>query len=370
MDPRYRKLADVLIGYSTEIQPGDKLLIEATETPRDFVRALVEATSEAGGIPIVLLKDLAVQRAMLRAASEEQLKLIADSESVLMDASDAYIAVRGADNVSELSDVPSEGMKLYESLIWKPVHIEKRIKNTRWLVMRWPSPSMAQLSETSTEDFEDFFFNVCTLDYAKMSRAMQPLQELMEAAERVRLVSPGTDLSFSIKDIPAVCCDGKRNIPDGEVYTAPVRDSINGTIQYNVATVFQGVTHEEIRFEFKDGKIVDATSTNTEHCNSVLDSDEGSRYVGEFAIGFNPHITKPMKDILFDEKIAGSIHLTPGNAYESAFNGNRSQIHWDLVLKMDPDSGGGEIYFDDRLIRKDGRFVVAELEGLNPENLT
>jgi aminopeptidase len=199
---------------------------------------------------------------------------------------------------------------------------------------------------------------------------MQPLQELMEAAERVRLVSPGTDLSFSIKDIPAVCCDGKRNIPDGEVYTAPVRDSINGTIQYNVATVFQGVTHEEIRFEFKDGKIVDATSTNTEHCNSVLDSDEGSRYVGEFAIGFNPHITKPMKDILFDEKIAGSIHLTPGNAYESAFNGNRSKIHWDLVLKMDPDSGGGEIYFDDRLIRKDGRFVVAELEGLNPENLT
>ena len=261
-------------------------------------------------------------------------------------------------------------MDLWETHVWKPVHIDNRVKNKRWVVLRWPSPSMAQLSEVSTEAFEDFYFRVCTLDYEKMSRAMEPLREQMEKTDRVRLTAPGTNLEFNIKGIPAVSCDGKRNIPDGEVYTAPVRDSINGTIHYNVPTVYQGITHENIRLQFKEGKIVQAESSNTAHLNQVLDTDDGSRYVGEFAIGFNPYIVKPMKDILFDEKISGSIHLTPGNAYDTAFNGNVSKVHWDLVLMMDSEAGGGEIYFDNRLIRKDGLLVVDEIEGLNPENLS
>jgi aminopeptidase len=228
---------------------------------------------------------------------------------------------------------------------------------------------MAQLAQMSTAAFEDFYFRVCTMDYGRMARAMAPLKELMEATDRVRLVAEGTDLAFSIAGIPAVPCDGKLNIPDGEVFTAPVRDSVEGTIQFNAPTIYDGVTHETVRLEFAGGKVVGATSSETDHLNRVLDTDEGARYVGEFAIGFNPHITRPMKDILFDEKIAGSIHFTPGNAYDEAFNGNRSQVHWDLVLRMDPAVGGGEVWFDDRLIRKDGRFVVPELEDLNPERL-
>jgi aminopeptidase len=275
-----------------------------------------------------------------------------------------YIGARGNPNVSELSDVPAEKQRIYESTVWKRVHTEIRVKKTRWVVLRWPSPSMAQLGQMSTEAFEDFYFNVCTMDYARMSRAMQALKKRMEATDRVHLKGPrDTDLTLSIKGIPAVACDGHLNIPDGEVFTAPVRNSINGVIHFNAAT------HENIRLVFKEGKVVEATSTATDKLNEVLNADEGARYVGEFAVGFNPFITRPMKDILFDEKIAGSIHLTPGNCYDEASNGNKSEIHWDMVLIQTPEHGGGEMYFDGQLVRKDGRFVTDDLKPLNPENL-
>jgi aminopeptidase len=308
-------------------------------------------------------------RELLLQASAEQLSLIADGEEACMKEADAYIGMRGSANVSELSDVPTEKMKLYEEFLWKRVHVEVRVAKTKWVVSRWPNASMAQLAQLSTAAFEDFYFRVCTMDYGRLSEAIEPLRELTEATEQVRLVAPGTDLTFSIDGIPAISCDGHRNIPDGEVFTAPVRDTVDGTIRFNAETLYQGITHEDVQLRFEGGRIVDASSSNPEHLRAVLDADDGSRYVGEFAIGLNPYITEPMKDILFDEKIAGSIHLTPGGAYEIADNGNRSQIHWDMVLMMSPEKGGGEIWFDDRLIRKDGRFVVDELDGLNPENL-
>jgi len=369
-DPRHTKLAEILVQYSCALKEGDKVLIEAIEIPHIFTTELIRVVGEAGAQPFVTLKNQSVWRALQLAGSDEQMRLIAEIEAKRMSEMDAYIGLRGTDNVSEWSDIPTDKMGLYESTVWKKVHLDIRIHDTRWVVLRWPSPSMAQLAQMSTEAFENFYFDVCNLDYDRMSKAMQPLKELMDATDKVRLVAPGTDLSFSLKDIPAVCCDGHRNVPDGEVFTAPVRDSINGTIQYNTPTLYQGVTHEDIRFEFKDGKIVAASSNQTEHLEKVLDTDDGSRYVGEFAIGFHPRILRPMKDILFDEKIAGSIHLTPGQAYKEAWNGNSSQIHWDLVLLMDPEAGGGEIWFDDKLIRKDGEFVIAELEGLNPGRLT
>jgi len=368
-DPRHTKLAEILVQYSCELKEGDKVLIEAVDSPHAFTTELIRVAGEAGAQPLVTLKNQSVWRALQLAGSEPQMQLIAEIEAKRMSEMDAYIGLRGTDNVSEWSDIPTDKMGLYESTVWKKVHLDIRIPDTRWVVLRWPSPSMAQLAQMSTEAFENFYFDVCNLDYDRMSKAMQPLKELMDATDKVRLLAPGTDLSFSLKDIPAVCCDGHRNVPDGEVFTAPVRDSINGTIQYNTATLYQGVTHEDIRFEFKDGKIVTASSNQTEHLEKVLDTDDGSRYVGEFAIGFHPRILRPMKDILFDEKIAGSIHLTPGQAYKEAWNGNSSQIHWDLVLLMDPEAGGGEIWFDDKLIRKDGLFVIPELEGLNPDQL-
>lgn len=369
IDPRITRLAETLIHYSCDLQPDEKILIEAIDVPHEFTCELVRVAHEAGAHPNVFLKSKQIMRRLLLGATETQLEVMARTEEVMMEQMDAYIGVRGSPNVSELSDVPADAMNAFERLIWKRVHSDIRVAKTKWVVLRWPTPSMAQLAGISTERFEDFYFRVCTMDYGLMSEALQPLLELVERTDRVRIIAPGTDLGFSIAGIAAQPCDGKRNIPDGEVYTAPVRDSINGTIQYNTPTLYQGHAHQDVFFRFEDGKIVEATSSDTEHLNTVLDSDEGARYIGEFAIGFNPHITEPMRDILFDEKIAGSIHLTPGNAYDVAFNGNRSQIHWDLVLIQRPEYGGGELWFDDVLIRKDGVFVLPELEGLNPENL-
>lgn len=370
MDERIKTLARNLVNYSCKVKAGDKVYVNYTgPSTEDLARQIVKEVYAAGGLPFVHYINPKVQREVLLNCTEEQIRLMADLAVREMEQMDCYIGVRGSDNVSELSDVPSEKMHLYETLYSTPVHHNIRVPKTRWVVLRYPNESMAQLSNTSTEAFEDFYFQVCNLDYSKMGKAMEALVELMERTDKVRITGQGTDLTFSIKGIPAIACAGELNIPDGEVYTAPVRESVNGKITYNTPSLCQGFTFENICFEFENGKIVKATANNTERLNRVLDTDEGARYIGEFAIGVNPYILHPMKDTLFDEKIMGSIHFTPGNCYDEAPNGNSSSLHWDLVLIQREEFGGGEIYFDDRLIRKDGRFVIPELECLNPENL-
>jgi len=369
MDSRTLQLAQNLIRYSTALQPGENILIEMFDDALPLAQALVVEAYRAGGVPFLSLKNNRLQRKLLSGASKEQLQLIAAWESERMGSMQAYIGIRASENISELSDVSPEKLKLYQQEWFQPVHSEIRIKKTKWCVLRWPNSAMAQLAGVSIEAFEDFYYNVCNLDYAKMDQAMTPLVELMEKTDQVRLVGPGTDLRFSIKDIPVVKCSGLRNIPDGEVYTAPVRNSVNGTLAYNTPAIFQGVTYEKICLGFENGCITSATANRTDRINKVLDTDDGSRFIGEFALGVNPYILTPMKDTLFDEKILGSFHFTPGNAYEEADNGNRSAIHWDLVCIQTPDFGGGQIWFDDVLIRENGQFTIPELSGLNPENL-
>lgn len=369
VDPRIKKLANNLIHYSCALEKGEKILIEAIGLEVPLVRELIRETYRAGAVPLVTIKDNAVNRALLMECSEEQLALMARYEQMRMESVDAYIGVRSGSNASELSDVPAEKMQLYMKHLWEKVHGRIRVPQTKWVVLRYPHPSMAQLAGMSTEAFTEHYFNVCNLDYSRMSRAMDPLVELMNGTDRVRIVGRGTDLTFSIAGLKAVKCDGKLNIPDGEVYTAPVRDSVNGVISYNTPSQYHGFTFSGITLEFADGRIVKAQANDRERINQILDSDEGARYIGEFALGVNPYITAAINDILFDEKIAGSFHFTPGSCYDDCDNGNRSAVHWDLVCIQTPDYGGGEIYFDDRLVRKDGLFVLPELEALNPENL-
>ena len=369
MDPRIKKLAETLIRFSTRVQPGDNVLIQARNETDELVRALVRETYAAGGNPFVWLNNTALERELALGCNEEQLKLRAEADALLMSKMDVYIGYTAIENDSEMSDVPPERLELVSRLYDEPVHGKIRVPNTRWCVLRYPTPAMAQAASMSQEGFKDFFFDVCTMDYSRMNKAMDPLKELMEKTDKVRIVGKGTDLSFSIKGLPAVKCAGECNIPDGEIYTAPVRDSVNGVITYNTPSNEDGFTFENVRLRFENGKIVEATANDSERINKMFDIDEGARYVGEFALGVNPYITKPMNNILFDEKIMGSFHFTPGACYDDCFNGNRSALHWDLVCIQTPEYGGGEIYFDDVLIRKDGRFVLPELECLNPENL-
>ena len=365
-DSRLERLAEILVDHSCEITDGEKVLIEAFDLPSpDIVCRLVELVSLRGGIPLVSSKSNAVLRSLYRNGTPEGMTLNGELERNRMEQMDAYIGIRGAANSSQFSDVPQDKMDLYQKHWWYPVHSEIRVPKTKWVVLRYPTPSMAQAAEMSCEAFENFYFDVCTADYVQMAKDQAPLVDRMEAADGIRIVSPGTDLTFSIRDIPIRPCFGQRNIPDGEVFTAPVRESANGTIRYNTPSRYQGTLFEDIVFTFKDGKIVSASANETEKLNEVLDADEGARYLGEWAIGCNNHVRHPMLDTLFDEKIGGSFHLTPGQAYEEADNGNRSVIHWDLVLIQRSDYGGGEIYFDDQLIRKDGHFIPEDLQGLN-----
>jgi aminopeptidase len=368
IDERVKILARNLINYSVHLQRGEKVLIEVIDGGQDLAKTLVAEAYLAGGMPFVTVKNTALQRALLLDCDEEQINLIASWEADRMQKMDAYIGVRANDNISELSDLPPDKARIYQQLWWKAVHTNIRIAQTKWCVLRYPNPAMAQLAGMSTEAFTNFYFKVTNLDYARMAEAEKPLVKLVEQTERVHIIGPGTDLVFSIKGIPVMKSCGLRNIPDGEVFTAPIRDSVNGVITYNCPTVFQGTAFDNICLHFANGKIIEATAKDREKLNLIFDTDDGARYIGEFSLGLNPHIHNPMRDVLFDEKIGGSFHLTPGNAYATAFNGNRSAIHWDLVSIQTPAYGGGEIWFDDKLVRKDGKFVLPELAGLNPEN--
>ncbi|HEY6206994.1 MAG TPA: aminopeptidase [Chthoniobacterales bacterium] len=362
-DPRFDKLAKLLVGYSIRLKRNETVLVEAFDVPDEMTIALIRAIEKAGAVPFVQVHHARVNRALALTASERQLNLIAKHELARMKKIDGYVALRGSNNITELSDVPIDKMKLIAKKM-RPVQ-DQRVKKTKWVVLRWPTPSMAQLAGMSTEAFEDFYFDVCTLDYRKLQPGMKALKALMEKTDRVEVKGPGTDLRFSIKGIPAVICGGDRNIPDGEVFTCPVKNSVQGHVTFNAPSIYQGVGFDGIRLEFRDGKIVEATSNQTEKLNKILDSDAGARYIGEFSLGLNPRVLEPMRDILFDEKIAGSFHFTPGQAYDEADNGNRSQVHWDMVNIQRPEYGGGEVYFDGKLVRRDGEFLPKQLRSLN-----
>lgn len=366
-DPRYARLADLLVNYSTAMKRGENILLDMIDVPDEFTVELLRAVRAAGATPIVEVRHSRVTREVLKATDDKHARLVRDIELSRMKKMAAYIAIRGAHNATETADVPSDKMALYSKLL-RPV-LNYRVNKTRWCVLRWPTPSMAQAANMSTEAFEDFFFAVCTMDYRRMARAMMPLERRMIRADRVQLKGPGTDLSFSIKGIGARKCEGIRNIPDGECFSCPIKTSVNGVISYNTPTLYSGTKFENIRLEFTQGRITKATGSNEKRLNEILDTDPGARYVGEFSLGFNPHIQAPMCDILFDEKIAGSLHFTPGQAYEDCDNGNRSAVHWDMVLIQRPEWGGGEVWFDDELIRRDGLFVPKDLQPLNPEHL-
>ncbi len=364
-DPRFQALAAQLTQYSTALRAKDRVMVQLTDIPEEMGIALIRAIRAAGAFPFLHDNRSRLSREMLAGAEEEQYELLGRLRLQEMEEMNAFIELRGGNNAFETSDVPKENMGIAMKHL-SPV-AQRRIRHTRWCGLRWPSEGMAQQAGMATEEFEDFYFKVCLMDYAALRPAMRKLADMMMATDRVHITGPDTDISFSIKGFAAIPCAGECNLPDGEVFTAPVIDSANGRIAFNTPTLFQGIPFDSVRLTLKDGLIVEATAgDNTDRLNAILNTDPGARRLGEFAFGVNPAITRPMRNILFDEKIAGSFHHTPGQAYHVAGNGKYSRIHWDMVCRQTEEHGGGDIYFDGKLIRHNGMFLDPELSILNP----
>jgi aminopeptidase len=328
-----------------------------------LLREMVTAVTRRDGVPFVLIGDDSIQRRFLRDAEEAQVARWGDIHETLMREMQCYVRVNGTDNPFDLADIPEPARKWEREHYMQRVHLKIRVPNTKWVVLRYPGNAMAQQARMSQPAFEDLYFRVCNLDYGRLSRAMDPLKALMEKTDEVRIEGKGTELTLSIRGINVVKCDGKLNIPDGEIYTAPVRDSVNGVVTYNAGALYQGTSWDWIRLEFKNGKIADIGASNdVDKLHEIFHSDPGASYIGEFAFGLNPHLHSSIKDTLFDEKIYGSFHTALGQCYEEAPNGNESAIHWDLVCIQTEEYGGGRVWFDGELVRENGHWIHEDLE--------
>jgi aminopeptidase len=365
-DPRINQLAEVLVNYSTKVKQGDTVLITASGfEAAPLVKELYVLCLEKGAKYVEYDFTLSeINRRFYDIATESQISWFPQHKLDFMKQVDVFIAISAADNSMTMANADQANMIAYSKLL-RPIQ-DWRVKNCRWVVTRFPTHGGAQEAKMSLDEYEDYVFSACCIDWEAESVKQEKLKKLMDAADRIRITASDTELAFSIAGLPGIKCDGRFNIPDGEVFTAPVKDSVEGYITYNCPTVYQGKEFNGIRLDFEKGKIVSAGCSGMDkELNSILDTDEGARYIGEFAIGVNPGIRRPMRNILFDEKIFGSIHFTPGQCYDECDNGNRSAVHWDMVKLL---SGDGEIWFDDNLIQKNGRFVHNDLLTLNPDD--
>lgn len=365
MSEKLKELASLIVNYSIRVEKDERVLIttQSLET-REFVSYLIEEIYKNGGVPCLKINDQILGARLAEKNNEGRIELLKKIQENEVELFDSFINIRYATNDYENKNVSGEmSKKLSQALLPSS---DVRVNQRKWVLLNYPSLLDSYKAKMTSTEFMEFALKVMTVNYKSMSELIKPLKKLMDKTDKVRIVSPGTDITFSIKGMGSIPCVGEMNIPDGELYSAPVKNSVNGTITYNTPSPYQGRVYNHVSLEFKDGKIINATcDEDNEKLNEIFNTDEGARYVGEFSLGFNPEILYPMGDILYDEKILGSIHFTPGQAYKDCYNGNDSGIHWDMVLIQRKDYGGGEIYFDDVLIRKDGMFVLEELKPLN-----
>ncbi|MDO4963057.1 MAG: aminopeptidase [bacterium] len=365
MDERIKKLSKTIVDYSIKIKENDRVLIQyESDFCKPLVIQLIKDIISRKAIPSTKLIDNEITSLILENSTSKAIDEMVKVKTFEVNNYDAFIRICYTENEYEDNKISKETRK---ELGLKSQDIDDiRINKRKWVLLNYPSLIDAYKAHMKYEDFYNFSMDVMNVDYESMNDKIKPLKDLMEKTDKVRITGPGTDITFSIKGLPAIPCCGTCNIPDGELYTAPIKKSVNGVITYNTPSPYHGNIFNNIKLEFKDGKIINCTTTeHNEKLKEIFDTDEGARYIGEFSLGFNPMITKPMGDILYDEKIMGSLHFTPGRCYEDCDNGNISSIHWDLVLIQTEEYGGGEVYFDDVLIRKNGLFVLEELKQLN-----
>lgn len=365
MNKEISTLAHTIANYSLNLKENEKVLIVTTSLKtRDLLEALIDEITALKAIVSIRISDQALAARVIEKSTDKRIELLKKQEEFDVENFDAFISVVYSINDYEGKNIRKD-IRIKQGEELKEIH-EKKINERKWVLLNYPSPLDAYKAKMEYDEFKKFAFSVMNVDYQAMHEKMKPLKELMEKTDKVRIVAKDTDLTFSIKGMPAIPCVGDKNIPDGELYSAPIKTSVNGKITYNTPSPYNGNVYTNVSLTFKDGKIIEATcNEDNEKLNEIFDTDEGARYVGEFSLGFNPKILNPMGDILYDEKIFGSLHFTPGCCYDDCDNKNKSAIHWDMVLIQREEYGGGEIYFDDVLIRKDGLFTLKELQELN-----
>lgn len=361
---KIRKVARKIVKHSLKVQPNEKVFIDVIGKAENLVLSLIDEIYNCNGIPFLDVISIEALKTLLSNSTNNQIELMANNKITLIKEMDAYIGIREDENIYELDDIPRENYKIYTEKYMQPIQMEMAMLE-KWVLTRMPTPGMAQQAKISYKEMCNLYYESSTIDYSHWSETVKNLSELLDRTEKVRIVAPQTDLSFSIKDIPNFICDGTFNLPDGEIFTAPVQGSISGTIQFNVPSTYMGQVFENVYLEFKEGTLIKATCNNSDQLITILSTDNGASKIGEFGIGLNPSIIKPTQNILFDEKMIGSIHLALGQAYPMADNGNESSIHLDLVLNLSENVGGGRIYFDDVLVCENGKFILPELNNLN-----
>jgi aminopeptidase len=359
-----KELARKILNFSCELEEGQNVMLQLVGLNGiDLMRALVETAREMNVHPFIQINDTDIQRMLVEKGDKDFWKNQAQVDQLpLMKQMDAFVGIRASQNIYEQAEASKQANDAYSDEFLKPVHFEERVNNTNWVVLRYPSPAFAMNAKMPTEKFKEFYYKACLLDYSKLAEAMKPLEERLRETDMIQLKGEGTDIEFSVKGQNWIPCFGKRNIPDGELFSSPILSSVDGHITYT-SSVYQGKPFDYVKLEVRDGVVIDFDSSNNEQLEEILDTDAGARQFGEFSFGLNPIIEKPMHDILFDEKIYGSNHLTLGNDYEIAPNGNESNIHWDLVCI------GADVYLDGEKIREGRKFITDDLQGLNPENL-
>jgi len=365
-------LAERMANYSLKMKRGERCLIAAGHSAMPLVKAFAEACVQAGAIPITYFMDEEITRLFLVSLPQDDDKILTEAIGtyvnplhLMMDGVESVVIIRSKETDTPYAGATGKTLMAYQQQFGRLFH--RFTNEKKWIVLDWPTILQAEKAGMTYAEFYKFVMDISLVDYAAMYTAALPAKAILDAADRVQIKGPGTDLRFSKKGINTIIGAAANSYPDGELYTAPVRDSVEGYVTFTVPSIYMGQTFEGIHLEFKKGQIIKATCQkgSEEALNAIFKTDEGASYIGEFALGINPNVCQPMNDIHYDEKIAGSFHFTPGNCYNDAYNGNRSAIHWDQVCMQDLAHGGGEIWLDGQLLRKDGVFVMEGFRALN-----
>jgi aminopeptidase len=365
-DLRVDKLAEMLVKYSVAVRKGDKVAIQGEFSAEPLLKAIYAKVLQAGGNPFLIISPDGIDEIFYRYASEEQLKHIPPPTKLILETYDVRIVIGADSNTKELNSVDPAKMVMRQAArsgIMK-TYLERAAKGElRWTYALFPTNAYAQDAEMGLAEYEDFVYSACLGDindpigyWQHFSARQQKIIEWLKGKKQIHITAPETDLNLSVEGRTFVNCDGHENVPDGEVFTGPVEESVNGHVYFSYPSIESGREISSIRLWFNNGKVVKATAEkNEDFLLKTLDTDAGSRQVGEFAFGTSPGITRFTRQILFDEKINGSFHMALGASYPETGGKNQSAIHWDMICDM---RQGGQVTVDGQLFYKNGEFVI------------